>query len=105
MYGQKKRFFTEASNSAGVLDVMHVMVQCGRRQKYSETLFFSRPLSFVGYRSLRGHTKVPLRTLNLLVVGKIGFGFINHDDRVFFALTPLTEESDVIDPRCLGTLR
>ena len=39
-----------------------------------------------GYYSLRGHTEVPLRTLNLLVVDEIGFGLINRDDGVFFAL-------------------
>ena len=70
---------------------MHVMVQCGqpvgqRVPRIQRDVFLLPTFVFRGYYSLRGHTEVPLRTLNLLVVGKIGFGLINRDDGVFFAL-------------------
>ena len=71
--------------------MIHVIVQCGRavgqRVLTIQSYDFLLP-TFVlhGYCSLRGHAKVPLRTLYLLVVGKIGFGLINRDDGVLLAL-------------------
>ena len=69
---------------------MHVMVQCGqpgqRVLKIRRDVFLLPTFVFRGYYSFGRHTEVPLRTLNLLVVGKIGFGLINRDDGVSFAL-------------------
>jgi hypothetical protein len=70
---------------------MHVIVQCGRPVgqrvlKIQRDVFLLPTFVFRGYYSLRGRTEVSFRTLNLLVVGKIGFGLINRDDGVLLAL-------------------
>ena len=54
--------------------------------KIQSYVFLLLTFVFHGYCSLRGHTKVPLRTLYLLVVGKIGFRLINRDDGILLAL-------------------
>ena len=68
------------------------MVQCEqpvgwvRAKNTAREFSFSKPLPPRGGYSLRGHTKVPLRTLYLLVVGEIGLRLINCDDGVLLAL-------------------